>query len=536
MNGLVLRGGVIVDGLGTPRYASDVLIEAGKITRILEPGAPASGADTIDVSGLVISPGFIDMHAHSDLAVLADRDHAAKVGQGVTLEVVGQDGLGYAPVTDEVMAQTREQIAGWNGDPDLDYAWRSVADYLALVDRGAPVNVAILVPHGTARMTVMGVDPRAATADELDRIRDIVRQGLRDGAMGMSTGLTYTPGMYATDDDIEHALGAVREIGGYYCPHHRNYGSRVVEGYLECIELARRARVPLHLAHCHVNFPQNRHRAPEVLAAIDDAIAEGMDVTLDSYPYLAGATYLAALLPSWTQAEGASATIALLKGAESRRRIMQHLEVEGSDGNHGMPIDWSVIGVTSTKREGNGWAVGKSIAEAASERGVAPGDCFADLLIDDELGTGCLVAVGNEENVRSVMRHGAHTIGTDGILVGERPHPRGWGSFPRFIGHYARDLGLLSLEDAIVHVTSRPARRLGLTDRGGVAEGRVADLVVFDPERIASNASYEQPTLSPEGIHHVFVNGEATLRDGRRTGDLPGRAVRRTGEPVKCFV
>lgn len=524
----VLRGGSIVDGLGSPRYDADLVIRGGRIRELAEPGTRVPGAHELDVSGLVIAPGFIDMHAHSDLAVLADPLHVSKVAQGVTLEVVGQDGLGYSPVTDEVMAVTRAQIAGWNGSPDLDYSWRTVAEYLARVDLGAPVNVAVLVPHGTARMTVMGTQARSATSAELDDIREIVAQGLRDGAMGMSTGLTYTPGMYASDEEIVDALGAVHEQGGYYCPHHRNYGSRVVEAYVECIEIAVKARVPLHLAHTHVNYPQNHGRAGEVLAAIDLAVSGGADITLDSYPYLSGATYLAAVLPSWTHEHGAQATIDLLTDPASRARILGEMEQDGSDGFHGVPMAWHTITISSTSKSENDWATGLTIPELAERSRTAPGTAFADLLIADELGTGCLVGVGNEENVREVMLHDSHTVGTDGILVGNRPHPRGWGSFPRFIGTYARDLGLLTLEQAVMHCTSRPAYRLGLLDRGALVRGHWADLVVFDPNTIASPATYEEPTQPPIGVHHVFVNGVPTLENGVRTVALPGKAIRRT--------
>lgn len=325
MRALILRGGQIVDGGGGQRYMGDLLIENGRIVRIVEPGAAApdlglgDAATELDVAGLVVCPGFIDMHAHSELAILADQEHRAKVAQGVTLEVVGQDGLGYAPVTDEVMAATRAQLVGWNGDPHLEYAWRSVADYLAKVDHGAPVNVAVLVPHGTVRMAVMGTQSQPASTEELEQIRDIILQGLQDGAMGVSTGLAYAPGMYASDDEIAHSLAAVKQMGGYYCPHHRNYGSQVIEGYEACIEIARRAEVPLHLAHCHINFPQNKGRAPEVLSRIDAAIEAGLDISLDTYPYLSGATYLAGLLPSWAHAEGRSGTIRLLADPESAR-------------------------------------------------------------------------------------------------------------------------------------------------------------------------------------------------------------------------
>lgn len=528
MDELVLRGASVIDGLGGPRRPADVLIRAGRIAAVATPGTLTSARE-LDVSGMIVAPGFIDMHAHSDLAVLADPAHVSKVAQGITLEVVGQDGLGYAPVTDEVMAVTREQIAGWNGTPDLDYSWRSIAEYLDEVDKGCAVNVAVLVPHGTVRMNVMGTQSRPATPAELEEMRSIVAQGLADGAMGMSTGLTYTPGMYASDEELVHALAAVREVGGYYCPHHRNYGVQVVEGYKACIDIALQAEVPLHLAHCHINFPQNRGRAGEVLSAIDGAVAAGVDLSLDAYPYLAGATYLAALLPSWTQEGGAEATAALLRDPDARARILHEVEVLGSDGHHGVPMDWETIVISSTKHPANAHTVGLSLKELAAAQGVPPGELFADLLLADDFGTGCLVQVGNEENVQAVMRHEAHTVGSDGILVGDKPHPRGWGTFPRFLGHYVRELGVLSLEEAVLHATSRPARRLGLTDRGVIAEGNWADLVVFDPDRIGTRATYEDPKVLPDGIHYVFVNGVATIDAGVRTADLPGRSVRRNG-------
>ena len=533
---LLLVGGDVADGRGGPRYRADVLVEEGRIAAIWRPDdGDASRAEElseaaverIDATGHVIAPGFIDMHAHSDLAVLADPDHAAKVAQGVTLEVVGQDGLGYAPVTEPVMEQVRRQIAGWNGDPDLDYSWRSVGDYLARVDEGSAVNVATLVPHGTVRMIVMGSTARSATSAELAEIREIVADGLRDGAMGLSTGLTYTPGMYASDEEIVDALTAVREQGGFYCPHHRNYGAQVVEAYRACLDVAGTAGVPLHLAHCHVNFPQNSGRAAEVLAAIDDAAAGGLDVTLDSYPYLAGATYLAALLPSWVHEEGPDAVLRLLADPDARCRILHEIEVDGSDGNHGVPVDWASIVVSSVRDPANDAAVGSTIAQLAERAGADPGETFVELLIADLAGTGCIVRAGNEENVREIMRHPAHTVGSDGILVGDRPHPRGWGTFPRFLGTYARDLGLMSMEEAIMHATSRPARRLGIEDPGVVDVGHPADLVVLDPERVGSDADYDHPTVPPTGIRDVFVDGIATLRDGRRTPHRPGRAVRR---------
>ena len=334
--------------------------------------------------------------------------------------------------------------------------------------------------------------------------------------------------MYADDDEIVALLGPVGESGGYYCPHHRNYGSSVMQGYQDCLKIAKRADVALHLAHCHLNYPQNAGRASELLDAIDTAVAQdGIDVSLDSYPYLAGATYLASLLPSWVHAEGVDAAVARLLEPATRRLILYEIAVSGSDGFHGLPVDWTTISVSGVVNPQSAWAVGATIAELARARGQDAGALFCDLLVADRLGVGCLVHVGNEDNVRAVMRHRAHTAGSDGILVGARPHPRGWGTFPRYLGTYVRELGILSLEECVAHLTSRPARRLRMADRGVLRVGAAADIVVFDPDAIAATATYDDPRRQPQGIQHVMVNGEYTLRDGRRTDRLPGHALRR---------
>ncbi|MBB6173976.1 N-acyl-D-amino-acid deacylase [Nocardiopsis mwathae] len=527
MTSVVLAGGRVVDGTGAPARYADVAVAQGRIIEVADPGAARATGRSVDVTGLVVAPGFIDMHAHSDLAVLADPEHEAKVLQGVTTEVLGQDGLSYAPVTDTTLPQLRAQLAGWNGTPDLDYAWRGVGEYLDRVDAGSPTNVAYLVPHGNVRMAVMGTQDRAPTAEDLDAMRALVAEGMAGGAVGMSTGLTYTPGMFAEDAEIVALLEPVRAAGGFYCPHHRNYGSRVVESYQECLEVARRAGVALHLAHCHVNFPMNRGRAPEVLAAIDAAVRnDRLDVTLDTYPYLAAATYLGALLPSRAHAGGTAATLARLRDPAERARILYEVEVVGTDGNHGVPADWDSVVITGVANPELSWAVGSSIRELADRRGREAAEIFADLLVDDGMGTGCLLRVGNEENVRTIMAHPAHTGGSDGILVGAKPHPRAWGTFPRYFETYVRELGVLGLEECVRHLTSRPARRLGIADRGVIRPGMTADLTVFDPDKIASTATYDHPRRTPEGIPHVLVNGEFTVRDGARTDRVPGRALR----------
>ncbi len=332
--------------------------------------------------------------------------------------------------------------------------------------------------------------------------------------------------MYATEAELVAVSAAVRDRGGYHSTHHRNYGSHVVEAYQDAIALARRASVALHLTHCHVNFPQNRGRAAEVLQAVDDAITDGVDVTMDSYPYLAGATYLHALLPSWVQRGGVEEVAARIANPAVREEVINEMEKMGSDGHHGIPIDWDTIVVAGVAEPHLRPWTGRSIADLARETGEPPGALYLDLLIADSLRSSCRVEVGNEDNVRAVMVHAAHTVGTDGILTGELPHPRGWGTFPRYLGHYVRELGILTLENAIAHMTGGAARRLGLTDRGTIMAGSAADLVMFDAATVASRATHERPRTPPDGIMHVMVNGRFTVRDGRRTDEVPGRSLR----------
>jgi N-acyl-D-amino-acid deacylase len=318
----------------------------------------------------------------------------------------------------------------------------------------------------------------------------------------------------------------MRGTSGFYCPHHRNYGSDALAAYRDCIEIARRAGVPLHLAHAHLGFPVNRGKAPELLAMIDTARAQGVDVTMDTYPYLAGSTYLHAYLPGWSLAGGPEATIGRLRDPELRERLRVEMEETGSDGAHGVPIDWSAHVVSGARRPEHGRWIGKSVGDGAAEAGKRPIDFYCELIADEGLGASVISHIGNEENVRLIMQHPAHTAGSDGILVGERPHPRGWGTFPRYLAAYARELGILTWEQAIRKMTSLPAQRLGFRDRGLVRPGMVADLVCFDPETVRDTATYEEPRRLPEGIPYVAVNGRLVVDDGRHTGELPGRALR----------
>ncbi|MFD9881321.1 amidohydrolase family protein [Streptomyces alboflavus] len=536
---LVIRGARLIDGTGDASYRADVAIEDGRITEIHREGdgPRPEGTRTVEADGLALAPGFIDMHAHSDLALLRDPDHSAKAAQGVTLEVIGQDGLSYAPVDDRTLAQVRQAITGWNGgapgDTSVDFDWRTVGEYLDRLDRahggrGIAVNAAYLIPQGTVRMHAMGWEDREATPAELERMKELVAQGMREGAVGMSSGLTYTPGMYAKDAELTELCRVVAAHGGYYCPHHRSYGAGALEAYEEMVELTRSADCPLHLAHATMNFGVNKGRAPDLLALLDDALAAGADITLDTYPYTPGCTTLVAMLPSWASEGGPDATLARLQDDDTAARIRHHMEVIGADGCHGVPIEWDTIEISGVSDPGLASCVGKTIQQSADMRGEEPWVTARRLLINDRLGSTILQHVGHEENVRAIMRHPVHTGGSDGILQGFKPHPRAYGTFPQYLGKYVRELGVLSLEECVAHLTSRPAARLRLPDRGIVREGYRADLVLFDPDTVAAGSTFEAPRTLPVGIPHVLIDGEFVIEDGRRTDVLAGRAVRRT--------
>ena len=536
MPDLLFRGATVVDGSGAERHRADVRVTDGVIAEIGQGLTGSAAGRTIDADGLVLAPGFIDMHAHSDLRLLVEPAHPSRVTQGVTCEVLGQDGLSYAPVDDTTLAALRRQIAGWNGDPEgFDWSWRTVGQYLDRLDRGTAVNACYLVPHGSVRMLAMGWDNRPPTAAELDRMRELLAQGLAEGAVGMSSGLTYTPGMYADTAELVALCTVVAGYGGFHAPHQRSYGEGALEGYAEMVEISRRSGCPLHLTHATMNFGVNQGRAGEFLALLDRALADGCDLTLDSYPYLPGSTTLSALLPSWATEGGPEQTLARLDDPAVRERIRVEVEEKGSDGCHGVVTDWATIQISGVQHEQFAGAVGRTVAELGAAQERSGTEVFFDLLRSDRLATGILQHVGHEENVRAIMRHPAHTVGSDGLLVGARPHPRAWGTFARYLARYSRESGVLTLEEAIARMTGRPARRLRLDRRGLIRPGYHADLVLLDPDTVQDTATFAQPRLPAAGIAYVYVNGTAVIEQGRVTGALPGRALRRTDRGTRAL-
>ena len=522
---LVFRDGLIADGTGGPAFVADVGIADGSICAVgrLE---SVTAARSVDARGLIVAPGFVDMHSHSDVRLLDEPRAEAKTMQGVTTEVIGQDGLSFAPVNARTMEAIRQQTAAWNGEaPGSDWAWSSVAEYLSRFDGKTSINVAYLVPHGTVRLLVMGYEDRPPTPGEMAQMRRHVAQGMEEGAVGLSTGLSYPPAMYAGNDELVELCAEVAGRGGFFCPHHRSYGKGALEAYREMFDVGRRARVPVHLTHCVMNFPGNEGRAEELVAEINALDPREVEVTVDSYPYLAGSTYLASLLPPWLSHGGPAGVLAALADDEKAARMRHELEVEGTPGYHGVPMDWDTIEISSVGGAANQRWVGRKVSEMGRELGMSPFEAARRLLLDEKLNVNILVHVGHEDNVRTVMRQPYHTVGSDGLMAGQKPHPRAWGAFARYLAHYARDEGMFTWEQMAVKMSSLPCRRLGQWTRGLIRPGMAADIVAFAPQAVRDTATYDNPRRYPEGIPYVVVNGVLVKDEGRHTGALPGRVL-----------
>lgn len=527
---LAIVNGRVLDGTGSPASSGSVGIRGDRIVMVGD-SADLKARRTIDAEGLIVAPGFVDMHTHSDLAPLCDPRCSAKIMQGVTTEVIGQDGLSYAPLTDQTLPYFRTTLKGLNGDPEgLDWSWRSVAEYLDRFDRRVAVNVAFLAPHGNIRAAVLGLENRAPKRSELDEMKRLLDRAMREGALGLSTGLTYAPSSFAHTGELVELCKVVARHGGYFAPHMRNYGAEMEAAVEEVIDIAQQASVPLHLTHFHASFSTGKGKADHYLRRIERARRDGLEVTLDAYPYLAASTFLAGLLPCWAHEGGPEQLIGRLTDREARNKIRHEMEVAGSDGLQKLPAQWDTIVVTDVQSEKNADLVGLSLEEISRRLNKRPFDALADLLIEEQLAVSCLLFIGHEENVQQIIQDPACMAGSDGLLIGRRPHPRAWGAFARYLARYVRELGVLTLPECIRKMTSLPAGRLGLHDRGTLAPGMMADLVVFDPDRVQDTATYESPKRYPQGIPYVIVNGRIVKDDGQQTDALPGRALRRVHE------
>lgn len=527
---ILIRRGRVVDGSGSPWYVGDVAMKGNRIAAV-GPLGDARARRTIDATGMVVCPGFVDLHTHGDLMHLAEPDAAPRVMQGVTTDVIGQDGLSYAPVDSPTLAHFRQVMRPINGDPTgVAYDWESVEQYLARFDGKTSINVAYLLPHGPVRTLAMGgVEDRPPTETEMRRMAELVDEGMRQGCVGFSTGLTYAPCSFASTREIVELCRVCARHDGVFMPHLRSYGTTVMAAMDEAVDIARRSGIALHFTHHQVVFPVNEHRVQAYLDVIDRARANGIDCTCDSYPYVAGATFLRGFLPGWSQRLSVGEFVDALRRPESRERIRREVEDTGCDGSHGVPIDWTKVQISGVRSANNARWVGTRIADAAAEAEMKPFDFAAELLIEEEGEVACVAFMGFEEAVQAIMQHPTHMVGSDAIMAGARPHPRAWGCHARYLARYVREIGILRLEDAIRKMTCAPAARIGLVDRGLIKKGLAADLVVFDPQTIQDTATFEHPKQHPTGVHYVIVNGQVVVDQGRHTHVRAGRALRRGG-------
>jgi N-acyl-D-amino-acid deacylase len=490
-------------------------------------GSGLEGHDEIECDGHVIAPGFIDTHSHSDVKALMDPTLPMKLRQGITLEILGQDGISVAPVRSEERRSWKQKLAGLLGDFGVVWDWSSTGDYLDRLAAMRPAqDMAYLAPHGCLRQQVMGSVARPASADEITAMAALLAESLAQGACGMSTGLIYPPCCFAETEELV-ALGRVLAAASMpLVVHMRNESDRVLEAADEMLHVAEASRCAVHISHLKLAGRRNWDRVGALLSRFESARERGLRVTADQYPYIAGSTLLSAVLPPWAHEGGLDATLARLADPEARQRMRQELTDISPCGwdnfwSWGGPEGITITDIPSGHHPE---LVGMHIAQAAFERRKDPVELTFDLLLEERLGVAMICFSQDESVVRDLMARPYVNICTDGLLGG-RPHPRAYGSYPRILGRYVRE-GVLSLEEAVRKMTFQAAVAFGLTDVGLVREGQRANLVVFDPETVEDRATYGDPMQFPVGIRDVLVGGTVVVRREEITGARPGRVLR----------
>ena len=532
---LLIAGGRLVDGAGGPWYYGDVGVTGDRIAAIGRLDG-ASATTRIDATGLVVSPGFIDMLGQSEFFLLVDGRAASKVTQGVTTEITGEGGS-IAPLNDRMQKAAQPNYAHFGVAQDF----RTLGEYFTRLETRSrtTINVGSFVGAGGVRNYVIGSDERAATATEMAEMKRLVREAMEQGALGLSTSLQYVPDRFATTDEIVELATVAAGLGGIYITHQRSEGNRIFESIDEVIAIAERAKIPAEIWHLKTAYKANWGKMPEVLARLEAARARGIDVTANMYPYNRASNGLDACLPIWVREGGLDKMLARLADPAMRDRIKRDMDDStattwenqwyGSGGGDGVMIS-SVLDPGLRKYEG------MTLSEIGKAMGKDPRDAVMDLVIADKGETSVIISIMNEDDVRTALRSRLISIGTDsgakaedGKLSESKSHPRAWGSFARILGRYVGEEHLFTLEEAIRKFTSRPAARLGLQDRGLLRVGLKADITVFDAATIRDVSTFEDSNHYSTGVKHVFVNGRAVLADGKITNERPGQVVRGPG-------
>jgi N-acyl-D-amino-acid deacylase len=530
---VVLRGGTIYDGSGGEPVVGDVAIDGDSIVAVGDIG-DLEGATEVDVTGRAVAPGFINMLSWATESLLEDPRGLSDLVQGVTLEVFGE-GNSMGPIN----AAMREEMLESQGDLTFDVSWTTLGDYLEhLETRGISPNVASFVGATTVRIHELGYENRPPNAEELARMQELVREGMRQGAMGVGSSLIYAPAFYADTDELVALMQAAAEFGGMYISHMRSEGNRLVESVDELIHIARESGAPAEIYHLKAAGEANWPKLDEVIERVETARAEGLRITADMYTYTAGATGLDAAMPPWVQEGGYDAWSERLQDPAVRARVIQEMRTPTDEWENLMLMagDPSRVVLVGFKADSLKPLTGRSLAEVAQERGMSPEETAIDLVIKDGSRVGTVYFMMSEENVRRQIQlpwmafdSDAGAPAPEGVFLRSNPHPRAYGNFARLLGRYVREEGLIPMEDAIHKLTGFPASNLGIRRRGTLLPGHFADVVVFDPETVGDRATFEEPHQLAVGMEHVFVNGVQVLRDGVHTGATPGRVVRGPG-------
>ncbi len=522
-----IKGGLVLDGTGAPGFAGDVVVKDGTVISV---GGQTDGAfdRTVDARGLAVCPGFIDTHSHSDLAMLTDPRVLPKIMQGITTEVLGQDGISMAPLPEQNIADWRKNLAGLDGDSDaIDWHYKTTAGYFEQLEQGGMgTNAAYLVPHGNVRMEAMGLANRLASPAELGKMKAILRRELETGAVGLSTGLIYIPCAYGDTNELIELCKVVAEYDGVFVVHQRSEAGRVLPSMEEILEVGRRSGVRVHFSHFKICGKKNWQYLDGALALLDAVKKEGIRVSFDQYPYAAGSTMLGVILPPWAHDGGTGNLLKRLADAPTRKKLKAEILAEGADWDNFVEFaGLDGIYITSVRTEANRTAVGKNLMELGEMRHTSPLDATFDLLIEENNAVGMIDYYGREEDIMAILARPEQNVCTDGLLGG-KPHPRVYGAFPRVLSRYVREKKLLTLEQAVCKMTGKPAQVFGFTDRGALKAGNAADIVLFDPRTVRDTGTFAEPAQFPEGIRMVLVNGEIVVENGAHTGILAGKLLK----------
>lgn len=530
---VIIRGGHILDGTGNPWYAADIGIRGDKIVTIGKLDG-ASARETIDATGKIVAPGFIDMLGQSETSLLIDKRALSKLSQGITSEITGEGGS-IAPQDEKTITPMKPFLEHYH----LSIDWTDLSGYYDRLEKsGTALNIGTYVGAAQVREAVIGDDDRAPTPEELQKMEDLVAQEMQQGAMGLSTALIYPPGHYAKTDELIALAKVASKYGGIYASHMRSEGQTEMQAVDEAIEIGRQADLPVEIFHLKVSGKSRWGSMPKLVQKIQAARNSGLNMAADMYPYVAGATALASCLPPWVADGGAAKLLARLHDPAMRKRIKTEMAADhpgwenlyfDSGGAPGVMVS-GVVNPDLKKYDG------MTVAQIASAEKKDPLEALFDFVIADHAQTGALYFIANEQDLQYGLKQTWTSIGLDapetaldGPLFEPHNHPRAWGSMPRFIGHYSRDLHLVPLEQAIRKITSLPAEREHLAGRGLLKQGFFADITIFDPKTIIDKATYKDPNQVSGGVDYVFVNGQLEFANGKLTGEPAGRPLRGQG-------